>query len=74
MAEKKLLLGDFAVARGAWEAGVRVATAYPGTPSTEITEELARYDDVYSEWSRTKKWRWRLESARPSAARARSSP
>ena len=42
MAEKKLLLGDFAVARGAWEAGVRVATAYPGTPSTEITEELAR--------------------------------
>ena len=55
MAEKKLLLGDFAVARGAWEAGVRVATAYPGTPSTEITEELARYDDVYSEWSPNEK-------------------
>lgn len=52
---KKLLLGDFAVARGAWEAGVRVAAAYPGTPSTEITEELARYDDVYSEWSPNEK-------------------
>lgn len=52
---KKLLLGDFAVARGAWEAGVQVAAAYPGTPSTEITEELARYDDVYSEWSPNEK-------------------
>ena len=52
---KKLLLGDFAVARGAWEAGGRVAAAYPGTPSTEITEELARYDDVYSEWSPNEK-------------------
>ena len=52
---KKLLLGDFAVARGAWEAGVKVASAYPGTPSTEITEELARYDDVYSEWSPNEK-------------------
>lgn len=52
---KKLLLGDFAVARGAYEGGVRVATAYPGTPSTEITEELARYDDVYSEWSPNEK-------------------
>lgn len=52
---KKLLLGDFAVARGAWEAGVSVAAAYPGTPSTEITEELARYDEVYSEWSPNEK-------------------
>ena len=52
---KKLLLGDFAVARGAWEAGVKVAAAYPGTPSTEITEGLARYDDVYSEWSPNEK-------------------
>lgn len=52
---KKLLLGDFAAARGAYEAGVKVATAYPGTPSTEITEELARYDDVYSEWSPNEK-------------------
>ena len=52
---RKLMLGDFAVARGAWEAGVKVASAYPGTPSTEITEELARYDDVYSEWSPNEK-------------------
>lgn len=52
---KKLLLGDFAVARGAWEAGVKVASAYPGTPSTEITEELARYGEVYSEWSPNEK-------------------
>ncbi len=52
---KKLLLGDFAVARGAYEAGVKVASAYPGTPSTEITEELSRYDEVYSEWSPNEK-------------------
>ena len=52
---KKLLFGDFAVARGAWEAGVKVASAYPGTPSTEITEELARYEEVYSEWSPNEK-------------------
>lgn len=52
---KKLLLGDFAVARGAYEAGVRVASAYPGTPSTEITEELSRYKDIYSEWSPNEK-------------------
>ena len=52
---KKLLLGDFAVARGAWEAGVKVAAAYPGTPSTEITEELARFPEVYSEWSPNEK-------------------
>ena len=48
---KKLLLGDFAVARGAYEAGVRVASAYPGTPSTEITEEISKFSEVYAEWS-----------------------
>ncbi len=52
---KKLLLGNEAVARGAYEAGVTVATAYPGTPSTEITENLAKYDDIYSEWSPNEK-------------------
>jgi len=52
---KKLLLGDFAVARGAYEAGVKVATAYPGTPSTEITEEISKYEEVYSEWSPNEK-------------------
>ncbi|MEO0080448.1 MAG: indolepyruvate ferredoxin oxidoreductase subunit alpha [candidate division WOR-3 bacterium] len=48
---RKLLSGDEAVARGAWEAGCQVAAAYPGTPSTEILETLARYPDVYCEWS-----------------------
>jgi indolepyruvate ferredoxin oxidoreductase, alpha subunit len=52
---KKLMLGNEAVARGAYEAGVTVATAYPGTPSTEITENIASYDDIYSEWSPNEK-------------------
>jgi len=48
---KKLLLGDHAVAQGAFEAGVKVAAAYPGTPSTEITEYFSTFDNVYCEWS-----------------------
>lgn len=52
---RKLLSGDEAVARGAWEAGCRVAAAYPGTPSTEILESLAGYEDVYCEWSTNEK-------------------
>jgi indolepyruvate ferredoxin oxidoreductase, alpha subunit len=48
---RTLMLGNEAVARGAWEAGVRVATAYPGTPSTEITEYLAEYPEIDSEFS-----------------------
>ncbi len=51
----RLMLGNEAVARGAFEAGVRVAAAYPGTPSTEITENIAKYDDIYSEWSPNEK-------------------
>lgn len=51
----KLLTGDEAIARGAWEAGVTVAAAYPGTPSTEILENLALYDEVYAEWSPNEK-------------------
>ncbi len=47
----KLLTGNEAIARGAWEAGVKVATAYPGTPSTEILENIAKYEDIYSQWS-----------------------
>ncbi len=50
-----LLLGNEAIARGAYEAGVRVASAYPGTPSTEITESLAATTDVYCEWSPNEK-------------------
>ena len=52
---KELLTGNEAVARGAWEAGCHVAAAYPGTPSTEILENLARYKDVYCEWSPNEK-------------------
>lgn len=52
---KKLLIGNAAVARGAYEAGVKVACAYPGTPSTEITEEISKYEEIYSEWSTNEK-------------------
>ena len=52
---KKLLLGNEAVARGLYEAGVRVISSYPGTPSTEITEYAAKYDDMYSEWAPNEK-------------------
>lgn len=45
------LSGNEALARGAWECGVRVAAAYPGTPSTEILETLARYEEIESQWS-----------------------
>jgi len=52
---KKLLLGNAAVARGAYEAGVNVVASYPGTPSTEITEEIVKFDDIYAEWSPNEK-------------------
>lgn len=52
---RKLMIGNAAVARGAYEAGVRVVSSYPGTPSTEITEEMAGYDEVYSEWAPNEK-------------------
>lgn len=48
---KKLLTGDEAIARGAYEAGVRFASAYPGTPSTEILENIAGYDEIHAEWA-----------------------
>lgn len=48
---KQLLSGNEAVARGAWEAGCHVATAYPGTPSTEIIESISTYPEIYTEWS-----------------------
>ena len=51
----KLLSGNEAVARGAWEAGVAVASAYPGTPSTEILENFARFPNVYAEWAPNEK-------------------
>jgi indolepyruvate ferredoxin oxidoreductase, alpha subunit len=48
---KKLLSGNEAAARGAWEAGAAVASGYPGTPSTEIMETFARFPGVYAEWA-----------------------
>ena len=52
---KKLMLGNEAVARGLFEAGVRVASSYPGTPSTEITENAAKYDEIRCEWAPNEK-------------------
>lgn len=52
---KKLLFGNEAVARGLWEAGCGVVSSYPGTPSTEITEYFAKYDDAYAEWAPNEK-------------------
>ncbi len=48
---KKILTGNEAIARGAYEAGCQVAAAYPGTPSTEILENMASYKEIYSQWS-----------------------
>lgn len=54
--EKKLLLGNEAIARGAYEAGVKVSSAYPGTPSTEVSESLVQYqDELYCEWAPNEK-------------------
>lgn len=52
---KKLMLGNAAIARGAYEAGVKVVSAYPGTPSTEVSECIAAYDEVYAEWAPNEK-------------------
>ncbi len=52
---KKLMIGNEALARGFWEGGIGVVSSYPGTPSTEITEFLAKYDDIYSEWAPNEK-------------------
>ena len=55
MSKKTIMLGNEAIARGAYEAGVKVASAYPGTPSTEISEYLAKYEEVYTEWAPNEK-------------------
>ena len=52
---KKLLLGNEAVARGLYEHGCRIVSSYPGTPSTEITEFAATYNDLYAEWAPNEK-------------------
>lgn len=55
MSEKVLMLGNEAFARGAYEAGCKVSAAYPGTPSTEISENIVKYHEIYSEWSPNEK-------------------
>ena len=55
MSTKTIMLGNEAIARGAYEAGVKLSSAYPGTPSTEISEYLAKYDEVYTEWAPNEK-------------------
>lgn len=52
---KKLMLGNEAIARGLYEAHVDIVSSYPGTPSTEITEEAAKYDEIYCEWAPNEK-------------------
>ena len=49
------MLGNEAIARGAWEAGAKLSSAYPGTPSTEISEYLSKYSEVYTEWAPNEK-------------------
>ena len=53
--KKQLMLGNEAVARGLYEAGVKLVSSYPGTPSTEITETIAEYPEVYCEWAPNEK-------------------
>jgi indolepyruvate ferredoxin oxidoreductase alpha subunit len=55
VADKVIMLGNEAFARGAYEAGCKVSAAYPGTPSTEISENIVKYDEIYSEWSPNEK-------------------
>ncbi len=55
MADRIIMLGNEAFARGAYEAGCKVSAAYPGTPSTEISENIVKYKEIYSEWSPNEK-------------------
>ena len=55
MENRKIMLGNEAIARGAFEAGVKVSAAYPGTPSTEISENIVKYPEIYAEWSPNEK-------------------
>ena len=52
---RSIMLGNEAIARGAYKAGARVVSSYPGTPSTEITENTARFPEVHSEWAPNEK-------------------
>ena len=75
MSQKKLMLGNEAIARGLYEAGVKVSSAYPGTPSTEISENLVRYkDSVYCEWAPNEKGLHRSERRYGRGGRRRPGP
>ena len=52
---KEIMIGNGAVARGLYEAGCDIISSYPGTPSTEITEFAAKYEDIYCEWAPNEK-------------------
>ena len=75
MAEK-FLMGNEAIALGALDAGVGFVSGYPGTPSTEVLETVAKYNDgsVYVEWSVNEKSAMERRPARPMPARGRWSP
>ena len=55
MSETRIMLGNEAIARGAYEAGVKVSSAHPGTPSTEISENIVKYPEIYAEWAPNEK-------------------
>ena len=55
LSKQTIMLGNEAIARGAYEAGVKVTSAYPGTPSTEVSENVVKYDGVYAEWAPNEK-------------------
>ena len=72
---KHLMSGNEATARGVYEAGIKVCSAYPGTPSTEILENLPQYGkDVYCEGAPMRRWPPRWLTARPWPAPAPSAP
>ena len=72
---KHLMSGNEATARGVYEAGIKVCSAYPGTPSTEILENLPQYGkDVYCEWAPNEKVATEVPTARPWPAPAPSAP
>lgn len=55
LSKQTIMLGNEAIARGAYEAGVKVTSAYPGTPSTEVSENVVKYDGIYAEWAPNEK-------------------
>lgn len=55
MSRQTIMLGNEAIARGAYEAGVKVTSAYPGTPSTEVSENVVKYEEIYAEWAPNEK-------------------